>query len=81
MSDRTASDSDDVYFKTNFYKQDANDLFCEPIFNEQISIFDKALATFEGYIDKEHIGHVSIKSESLELDDVIDIVGMIIKFI
>lgn len=75
LSDRTASDSDDVYFKTNFYKQDANDLFCEPIFNEQISIFDKALATFEGYIDKEHIGHVSIKSESLELDDVIDIVG------
>lgn len=45
------------------------------IFNEHISIFDKALATFEGYIDKGHIGHVSIKSESLELDDVIDIVG------
>ena len=75
MSDRIIKDSEDVYFKTNFYKQDTNDLFCEPIFNEHISIFDKALATFEGYIDKGHIGHVSIKSESLELDDVIDIVG------
>lgn len=75
LSDRIANDSEDVYFKTNFYKQDTNDLFCEPIFNEQISIFDKALATFEGYIDREHIGHVLIKSESLELDDVIDIVG------
>lgn len=75
LSDRIANDSEDVYFKTNFYKQDTNDLFCEPIFNEQISIFDKALATFEGYTDREHIGHVLIKSESLELDDVIDIVG------
>lgn len=75
LSDRIIKDSEDVYFKTNFYKQDTNDLFCEPIFNEHISIFDKALAIFEGYIDKGHIGHVSIKSESLELDDVIDIVG------
>lgn len=39
------------------------------IHDENISIFDKSLATISGYIDNNHIGHVIIKSESLGLDD------------
>jgi signal transduction histidine kinase len=43
------------------------------ILNEQIDVFDKSLAVFEGYIDKEHNGIISIKSESLGLDDILSI--------
>lgn len=41
--------------------------------NEQISIFDKSLAVFEGFIDKKHRGIISVKSESLNLNDTIEI--------
>ena len=44
-----------------------------PIINENITIFNKSLAVFDGYIDKQHYGSVHIKSESLELDDIIKI--------
>ena len=41
--------------------------------NEKISVFDKALAVFEGYIDKAHQGLVTINSDSLGLNDFIEI--------
>lgn len=44
-----------------------------PIVNEYVSIFDKSLATFEGYIDKEHNGILAVKSDSLGLNDIIEI--------
>lgn len=44
-----------------------------PFLNEKISVFDKALAVFEGYIDKAHQGLVTINSDSLNLKDIIEI--------
>ena len=41
--------------------------------DENISIFDKALAVINGYIDSNHIGRISVKSEGLGLDDEISI--------
>lgn len=37
--------------------------------NDQLSIFDKALAIIEGYIDEKHIAHLKVYSESLGLSD------------
>ena len=37
--------------------------------DENISIFDKSLVTISGHIDTNHIGHILIKSESLDLND------------
>lgn len=37
--------------------------------DEQISIFDKSLAILEGHIDENHIAHLKVVSESLNLDD------------
>lgn len=44
-----------------------------PFLNDQISIFDKSLAIFEGYVNQNHLGIVTIKSESLDINDVIEI--------
>ena len=44
-----------------------------PFLNEKISVFDKALAVIEGYIDKAHQGLVTINSDSLGLNDIIEI--------
>ncbi|MCM1218780.1 MAG: ATP-binding protein [Lachnospiraceae bacterium] len=41
--------------------------------DENISIFDKSLAVINGHIDNTHIGRISVKSESLGLDDEISI--------
>ena len=41
--------------------------------NDQISVFDKALAVFEGYVNKEHCGTVTIKSDSLSINDILEI--------
>lgn len=41
--------------------------------NDQISVFDKSLAIFEGYVNKNHHGIITIKSESLDIDDTIEI--------
>jgi signal transduction histidine kinase len=38
-----------------------------------MTIFDKSLATFEGYIDKDHNGIITVKSDSLGLDDILPI--------
>lgn len=59
---------DENYFRVVF----SNNTFGnkEIINSDQISIFDKSLATIEGYIDKNHLGYVSIKSESLCIDDI-----------
>jgi len=59
------------YFKVNFNQYlDGNIV---SVLNEQISIFDKSLAIFEGYIDNNHNGLLSVKSESLGLNDTIEI--------
>lgn len=58
-------------FKVNFYQIISDNIY--PILNEKISIFDKSLAVFEGYIDSEHNGILTIKSESLEINDIIEI--------
>lgn len=55
-------------FKVNFNRiQNGEKL---QILNDQIDVFDKSLAIFEGYIDKEHNGIITVKSESLGLDDI-----------
>jgi signal transduction histidine kinase len=58
-------------FKVNF-NQTINGVK-NTILNEQVSIFNKSLATFEGYIDDEHNGIITVKSESLELNDSLSI--------
>lgn len=35
--------------------------------NDQISVFDKSLAIFEGHVNKNHHGIITIKSESLDI--------------
>lgn len=58
-------------FKVNFYQTLNGE---KTVFlNEQISIFDKALAVFEGFIDDNHFGSVSVKSDSLDLNDSLEI--------
>lgn len=70
--------------KTNNYaKQDENsfkaifrytaDGITAVINDENISIFDKSLAVINGYIDSNHIGQISITSESLGINDNISI--------
>lgn len=75
LSDRSKKHNsaiqNEASFKVNF-AQKINDNR-EVIINEQMSIFDKALAVFEGYIDRQHKGTVHIKSEGLNIDDIIDI--------
>lgn len=58
-------------FKVNFAQEINGDR--DILINDQISIFNKALAVFEGYIDNQHKGSVHIKSEGLKIDDIIDI--------
>jgi signal transduction histidine kinase len=58
-------------FKANFNQNIDGQIY--PILNERVSIFDKSLATFEGYIDNEHNGILAVKSDSLGLDDIIEI--------
>ena len=41
--------------------------------NDQISVFDKSLAIFEGHVNKNHHGIITIKSESLDIDDTMEI--------
>jgi signal transduction histidine kinase len=58
-------------FKVNFHRiQNGEKL---QILNDQIDVFDKSLAIFEGYIDKEHNGIITVKSESLGLNDILSI--------
>lgn len=59
------------FFKVNFYQVLDNEKI--PILNEQIVIFDKALAVFEGFIDQEHKGIVKVRSKSLDIDDTISL--------
>lgn len=58
-------------FKVNFYQTLNGEK--KPFINEQVSIFDKALAVFEGYINENHYGIISVKSDSLDLDDTLEI--------
>lgn len=75
LSERSKTDNlaiqDEETFKVNFYLVSENGK--QAFLNEQISIFDKSLATFEGYIDNNHCGIVSIKSESLGINDILEI--------
>ena len=58
-------------FKVNFYQTMNGEK--KPFINEQVSIFDKALAVFEGYINENHYGIISVRSDSLDLDDTLEI--------
>lgn len=75
LSERSKTDNlavqNEETFKVNFYL--VSESGRQSFLNEQISIFDKSLATFEGYIDKNHCGIVSIKSDSLGIDDILEI--------
>ena len=75
LSERSKTDNlavqDEETFKVNFNLVSEN--IKQAFLNEQISVFDKSLATFEGYIDKNHFGIVSIKSESLGINDILEI--------
>ncbi len=75
LSERSKTDNlairNEETFKVNFNLVSNNEK--HPFLNEQISIFDKSLAVFEGYIDNNHSGIVSIKSDSLDIDDIIEI--------
>lgn len=62
---------DESTFKVNF-NQIVNQEKT-PILNEQISLFDKSLAVFKGEINNEHNGTVSVKSDCLGIDDLINI--------
>lgn len=75
LSERSKTDNlavqNEETFKVNFYL--VSESGRQSFLNEQISIFDKSLASFEGYIDKNHCGIVSIKSDSLGIDDILEI--------
>lgn len=75
LSERSKTDNlavqDEETFKVNFNL--VSEKGKQAFLNEQISIFDKSLATFEGYIDNNHCGIVSIKSESLGINDILEI--------
>lgn len=75
LSDRSKNHNSAVQneesFKVNFIQEINSQR--EYIINEQMSIFDKSLATFEGYIDDLHKGSVHIKCDSLNIDDIVDI--------
>ena len=58
-------------FKVNFNRTQSGERF--QILNDQIDVFDKSLAVFEGYIDKKHNGIITVKSESLGLNDSLSI--------
>ncbi len=62
---------DEESFKVNFYQTLNNEK--RAFLNEQNSIFDKALVVFEGCINDNHCGSVSVKSESLGLNDSLEI--------
>lgn len=58
-------------FQVSFY-QTANDVRM-PFLNNQIAVFDKSLAVFEGCIDQSHCGKVTVTSSSLALNDTLEI--------
>lgn len=62
---------DENSFKVNFNRLSNGEKL--QILNDQIDVFDKSLAVFEGYIDKEHNGIITVKSDSLELNDTLEI--------
>jgi len=59
---------DENSFKVNFNRIQNDEKL--QILNDQIDVFDKSLAIFEGYIDNEHNGIITVKSDSLGLDDI-----------
>lgn len=75
LSDRSKTDNlavqNEETFKVNFNLVSDNEK--RPFLNDQVSVFDKSLAVFEGYIDKNHCGIVTIKSVSLGIDDILEI--------
>lgn len=58
-------------FKVNFNLVSGSEK--KAFLNERTSVFDKSLAVFEGYIDKNHGGIVTVKSVSLGIDDILEI--------
>jgi signal transduction histidine kinase len=62
-----ATQSDDS-FEVSFYQTDRG--VQRVVADPQKMIFEKALAVIEGYVDKHHDGYWTIKSTSLNLDDI-----------
>lgn len=75
LSERSKNDNiaiqNEETFKVNFNLISNNRQ--HPFLNDQISVFDKSLAVFEGYIDNNHSGIVTVKSDSLNIDDIFEI--------
>lgn len=75
LSDRSKSYNSAIQseksFKVNFNQTINEEVYS--IINEKVSIFDKSLAVFEGYIDNQHSGILSIKSDSVDINDIIEI--------
>lgn len=75
LSDRSKNHNSAIQreesFKASFYQNIGG--VSLPILNEKMSIFDKSLAVFEGYLDINHNGIVTVKSKSLGVSDLIHI--------
>lgn len=75
LSDRSRREGiairNEATFKVEFYNNNNNNI--RLICNEQVSLFDKALAIFEGNVDKFGNGIVYVNSNSLDLNDTINV--------
>jgi signal transduction histidine kinase len=75
LSDRSKTNNSAIQNEASF-KVNFNQVFngqIQNIVNEKLSIFDKSLAVFEGYIDKAHRGSVHVKSDGLNINDIVNI--------
>lgn len=61
----------DPGFKVNLFKKDLD--VVTPIADEQSMIFNYAVAVFEGYVDNEGKSFVSIKSDRLGINEIIEL--------
>lgn len=75
LSDRSKNNNlavqNEKTFKVNFYLVTDGEKI--PILNEKNAFFDKSLAVFEGCVGQDHLGVLTVKSESLAIDDIIEI--------
>ncbi len=75
ISDRSISlqlaKQSDESFKVSFTQN--NEGIKKVVADPDKMLFDKSLATIEGYVDSTHDGYCNVKSTSLDLDDIIPI--------
>jgi len=60
----------DPGFKAYIFRREGNHV--EPVADEDLMFVDFAIATFEGYIDKDGIGICSVKSNLFEIDELFE---------